>query len=77
MPVMELTMEQSFKMRRIEDALKNKELDVEDLKTVFIALQHQNFVLSNNVKQLLEWGTRQPTTTEDSFNLGTLFETKD
>ena len=77
MPVTELTMEQSFKMRQIEDALKSKAIDVEDLKTVFVALQHQNFVLANNIKQLLEWGNRQPTTTEEPFNLGTLFETKD
>jgi len=56
MPVTELTMEQSFKMRQIEDALNKPDARKEDIVTVFIALQHQNFVLSNNLKQLLmEW----------------------
>ena len=56
MPVTELTMEQSFKMRQIEDALKKPDAQKEDIVTVFIALQHQNFILSNNLKQLLmEW----------------------
>ena len=56
MPVTELTMEQSFKMRQIEDALNQPSSRKEDIITVFIALQHQNFILSNNLKQLLmEW----------------------
>ena len=56
MPVTELTMEQSFKMRQIEDALNQPGSRKEDIVTVFIALQHQNFVLSNNLKQLLmQW----------------------
>ena len=50
-------------MRRIEDALNNSELDIEDLKTVFIALQHQCFVLSNTVSNLVkEWPIHPPTT---------------
>ena len=62
-PVTKLTMEQSFKMRRIEDALNSSELDFEDLKTVFIALQHQCFVLSNTVSNLVkEWPIHPPTT---------------
>jgi hypothetical protein len=56
MPVTELTMEQQFKMRQIEDALNRPDSRKEDIITVFIAMQHQNFVLSNNIKQLLmEW----------------------
>ena len=56
MPVTELTMEQEFKMRQIEDALNKPDARKEDIVTVFIALQHQNFVLSNNLKQLLmQW----------------------
>ena len=56
MPVVELTMEQEFKMRQIEDALNKPDARKEDIVTVFIALQHQNFVLSNNLRQLLmEW----------------------
>ena len=66
MPVVTLTMEQQFKMRQIEDALKNPEVRKEDLITVFIAMQHQNFVLANNIKQLLEqWQIHPPTTPEE------------
>lgn len=54
LPLLDLTIEQEFKMRQIEDALSNKDLDVKDIVTVFISLQHQNFVLSNNLKQLLK-----------------------
>tara|TARA_R110002050_G_C8805933_1_gene503259 strand:+ start:179 stop:310 length:132 start_codon:yes stop_codon:yes gene_type:complete len=41
-------------MRQIEDALSKKDIDVKDIITVFISLQHQNFVLANNLKQLLK-----------------------
>ena len=51
MPIVELTVEQQFKMRQIEDALPNA--SKEDLITVYLALQRQCFVLGNNVKQLL------------------------
>ena len=73
MPVIELTMEQSFKMRQIEDALKNPEVSKEDLITVFVAMQHQNFVLSNNIKQLLaQWQIHPSTTPEDPSKYGIL-----
>jgi hypothetical protein len=66
MPVVELTMEQEFKMRQIEDALKSPEVRKEDLITVFVAMQHQNFVLSNNIKQLLaQWQIHPLTTPEE------------
>ena len=45
-------MEQEFKMRQIEDALKNANKD--DIITVFLALQRQCFVLGNNVSQLVK-----------------------
>ena len=52
MPVVELTMEQKFKMRRIEDALKDA--SKEDIITIFLALQRQCFFLGNNVSQLVK-----------------------
>jgi hypothetical protein len=56
LPLIDLTMEQEFKMRQIEDALNKKDVDKKDIITVFISLQHQNFVLANNLKQLLnQW----------------------
>lgn len=52
MPVVELTLEQEFKLRQIEDQLPSA--SKEDIITVFMALQHQNFVLGNNIKNLLK-----------------------
>ena len=79
MPVVELTMEQEFKLRQIEDGLKVASR--EDIITVFLALQHQCYVLGNNIKQLItEWPTiteHPPTTPEERWNRGTLYETKD
>jgi hypothetical protein len=49
---MELTMEQQFKLRRLTDLLP--EARKEDVITVFLALQHQNFVLSNTVSNLVK-----------------------
>ena len=54
MPVTELTMEQQFKMRQIEDAIRRPDADREDLITVFLALQRQCFVLGNNLTNLLK-----------------------
>jgi len=57
-------MEQQFKMRRLDDLLP--EASKEDLITVFIALQEQNFVLSNTVANLVkQWPSHPPTTPED------------
>ena len=49
---MEMTVEQQFKMRRLQDLLP--EARKEDLITVFLALQHQNFVLTNTVSNLVK-----------------------
>ena len=47
-------MEQEFQMKKIEKLLETA--DIEDIKTIFIALQEQCYVLSNNVKQLvMKW----------------------
>ncbi|OUV34742.1 MAG: hypothetical protein CBC48_05460 [bacterium TMED88] len=54
-------MEQSFKLRRLEDLLPaaNKE----DIITVFMALQRQNFALANTVTNLVkQWPTHLNTT---------------
>jgi hypothetical protein len=60
---MELTIEQQFKLRRIDDLLPGA--SKEDIITVFKALQHQNFVLSNTVSNLVkQWPTHPPITKE-------------
>ena len=75
-------MEQKFKMRRIEDALNDPSSSKEDIITVFLALQHQCFVLTNCVSNLVKkWPTatnQVPTITDEEISkFGHLFETKD
>lgn len=68
-------MEQQFQMRKIEDLLAKASR--EDLETVFMSLQHQVYVLSNNIKQLIHlWPTHLPTTPEEILKSGTSSETK-
>jgi hypothetical protein len=48
-------MEQDLKMRLIEDRLNEVYHDKkEDIITVFLALQKQNFVMGNSLKNLIE-----------------------
>jgi hypothetical protein len=75
-------MEQQFKMKQIENALRNEGTKKEDIITIFLALQHQNFVLTNTVSNLVKkWPTvtsqDPPTTKEGTLKFGTLSETKD
>ena len=51
MPVLDLTMEQEFKMRQLTDGVEKASR--EDLIIILLALQRQTFVLGNNIKQLL------------------------
>ena len=75
-PVTTLTLEQQFKMKAIEQQLEKASR--EDLITVFMALQHQTFVLGNNLKNLLSKWPRTPAiTAEARQKFGTLFENKD
>jgi hypothetical protein len=78
---MELTMEQQFKLRQIEDALRNPESKKEDIITIFLALQRQSFVLGNNMSNLIKkWPLPTPpdltTTNVDTSKSGTSSETK-
>ena len=49
-----LTMEQDFKMRVIEDQLRSNYDKKEDVITLFLALQRQNFALGNALKDFIE-----------------------
>ena len=51
-PIIDLTMEQEFQLTKIEGLLE--EASLEDIKTVFMALQEQCYVLSNNVANLVK-----------------------
>ena len=76
---MEMTMEQEFNYRRLADLLPEASKD--DIITIFMALQKQNYCLSNTIKKLLsEWPihpTRQTITPEETSKFGILFEIKD
>jgi hypothetical protein len=76
MPVTELTMEQEFQYRRITDLLPQAQKD--DIITIYLALQKQNYCLSNTIKKLLaEWPIHPDTTLEEPLKFGTLFVIKD
>ena len=75
MPVTQPTMEQEFALKRLEDLLPKASKD--DIITILMALQRQNYALTNTVKQLLkEWPTPQTTTAADPSKYGTLFVIK-
>jgi hypothetical protein len=60
-------------MRRLEDLLPKA--GKEDIITLFMALQRQNFALANTVSNLVKlWPTHLPTTQEAPSNAGTSSE---
>ena len=77
-PITKLTVEQDLKMRLIEDRLKSGDVDYKDVVTLFLALQHQNFVLGNSLTNLVQkWPKVHPTINEVPAMFGILLETKD
>jgi hypothetical protein len=75
-PVTEMTMEQQFKMKQIENALRSDDAQKEDIITIFLSLQHQNFVLINTVSNLVKKWPTALSTTEVPGKSGTSSETK-
>ena len=71
MPVTEITLEQEFKLKRMEDLLQK--CPPQQMIELFLDLQKTNFILTNNISQLLlEWPTILPLTTqEDPSKSGT------
>lgn len=47
-------MEQQFKMKQIEDALRKESTRKEDIITVFLALQKQCFCITNTMSNLVK-----------------------
>ena len=70
-PITKLTVEQDLKMRILKDKLnENYDNHKEDIITLFLALQKQNFVLGNSLSNLLKkWTTIE----EEASKSGTLF----
>ena len=73
-PITELTIEQDLKMRILKDKLnENYDSHKEDIITLFLALQKQNFVLGNSLSNLLKkWTTIE----EEALRYGILYETR-
>ena len=77
-----MTMEQQFKLKQIENALRSDAAKKEDIITIFLALQRQCFVLGNSMSNLVKkWPTPTPqvqtTTDAETSKRGTSSETKD
>jgi len=71
-------MDQDLKLRQIELRLNSGEVELKDVATIFLALQKQNFVLTNSLLNLIEkWPKVHPTTNEVLPMFGILLETKD
>ena len=73
-PITKLTYEQDLRMRVLKDRLNETYYDhKEDIITLFLALQKQNFVLGNSLTNLLEkWNTIE----EERLRSGILLEIK-
>jgi len=72
-------MEQEFKLKRIEMLLEN--IGKEEIAATYLELQRQNFVLVNNLSNLVkQWplatAAARATTAEELSNLGNSSETK-
>ena len=77
-PITKLTLDQDLKLRQLELKLNSGDVNMKDFATLFIALQHQNFVMANYIKNLLEkWPKDPPTINEELSMFGILLETKD
>jgi len=53
-PITELTTEQDLQMRLMYDAVSKPSTQREDVTTILMALQHQNFILSNSLMNLVK-----------------------
>ena len=70
-------MEQDFQMKKLELRLNSGEVQYEDLATVFLAMQHQNFVLSNSITNLVDkWPKVHPTINEVPAMFGILLDNR-
>ena len=72
---MKLTLEQEFKLKLVEDKIRERyDTHKEDIITLFLALQKQNFVLGNSLTNLLKkWTTIE----EEALRYGISSEIRD
>ena len=76
-PITELTVEQEFALKKLEVRLESGEVDYKDLVTVFLAMQHQNFILSNSITNLVQkWPKVPPIINEELSMFGILLDNR-
>ena len=77
-PITKLTYEQDLRLRVLHDRLQETYHDhKDDVITLLLALQHQNFVLGNSITNLVnKWPKVQPTINADLSMFGILLENK-
>ena len=73
MPITDITIEQEFKMKRMEDLLQK--CPPQEMIKLFLDLQKTNFILTNNIGQLLKEWNLPVTTPEETLKSGTSSET--
>ena len=59
-PITELTVEQDLNLRLLKDSIEHPATPREDVNTVFLALQKQNYVLANSLTNLLDKWPKPP-----------------
>jgi hypothetical protein len=64
-------------MRKLELSLNSGNVKHEDFVTVFLAMQRQNFVMGNSIKNLINKWPVHPTINEVPAMFGILLENKD
>ena len=68
-PITKLTVEQDLKLRMIEDSLNERYHDYkEEVMTYLMSLQHQNFVLSNSLTNLVKKWPTNPALAQVTIN---------
>ena len=60
-------MEQDLQMRLLEDKLNSGNVRYEDLVTIFLAMQRQNFVMGNSIKNLIQQWPPPPIQTDPNI----------
>ncbi len=70
-------MEQDLELRKLELSLNSGKVNYEDVVTVFLAMQRQNFVMGNSIKNLIDkWPKVHPTINEVPAMFGILLDNR-
>ena len=65
-----MTLEQDLQLKLMYDALIKPTTTKEDIITILMSLQHQNFILSNSMMNLVKKWPKPATKDQDTTNEG-------